>query len=76
MDKGEFRAALHRAGHFDAHQSSAAILHQGACSNTLEDDGRYMMDNNFDLLEGAVCTSHVDHDHPVRLRVHRGCLRR
>ncbi len=24
-----------------------AILHQGACSNTLEDDGVYMMDNNF-----------------------------
>ena len=24
-----------------------AVLHQGACSNTLEDDGRYMMDNNF-----------------------------
>ena len=23
------------------------MLHQGACSNTLEDDGRYMMDNNF-----------------------------
>ena len=23
------------------------ILHQGACSNSLEDDGRYMMDNNF-----------------------------
>src|SRR6202021_3288577 len=24
-----------------------AILHQGACSNTLEDDRAYMMDNNF-----------------------------
>ncbi len=24
-----------------------AIFHQGACSNTLEDDGRYMLDNNF-----------------------------
>jgi ADP-L-glycero-D-manno-heptose 6-epimerase len=45
MDKGEFRAAL-KAGRFDA-KRIRAILHQGACSNTLEDDGRYMMDNNF-----------------------------
>ena len=45
MDKGEFRAAL-RAGEFEG-QKIRAILHQGACSNTLEDDGRYMMDNNF-----------------------------
>ena len=32
-----------------------AILHQGACSDTMETDGRYMMDNNFrysaDLLD-------------------------
>ena len=25
----------------------AAILHQGACSDTMESDGRYMMDNNY-----------------------------
>ncbi len=25
-----------------------AIIHQGACSDTLEDDGRYMMKNNYD----------------------------
>lgn len=25
----------------------SAIFHQGACSNTMEGDGRYMMDNNF-----------------------------
>lgn len=25
----------------------SAIFHQGACSNTMESDGRYMMDNNF-----------------------------
>ena len=25
----------------------AAILHQGACSDTMETDGRYMMDNNY-----------------------------
>jgi ADP-L-glycero-D-manno-heptose 6-epimerase len=45
MDKREFRAAL-KSGYFDA-KRIRAILHQGACSNTLEDDGRYMMDNNF-----------------------------
>jgi ADP-L-glycero-D-manno-heptose 6-epimerase len=45
MDKREFRAAL-KVGHFE-NAKIRAILHQGACSNTLEDDGRYMMDNNF-----------------------------
>ena len=45
MDKTEFRRAL-AAGAFDR-AKVRAVLHQGACSNTLEDDGRYMMDNNF-----------------------------
>ena len=45
MDKAEFRRAI-AAGTFDK-SGVRAILHQGACSNTLEDDGRYMMDNNF-----------------------------
>ena len=45
MDKKEFRSAL-KAGDFEG-TKIRAILHQGACSNTLEDDGRYMMDNNF-----------------------------
>jgi len=45
MDKVEFRKAL-AAGEFDDIKVRA-ILHQGACSNTLEDDGRYMMDNNY-----------------------------
>lgn len=44
MDKREFRQAL-AAGHF-SNSAISAILHQGACSNTLEDDGQYMMDNN------------------------------
>jgi ADP-L-glycero-D-manno-heptose 6-epimerase len=56
MDKREFRDAL-AAGEFD-NVNIRAILHQGACSNTLEDDGRYMMDNNFtyskELLHFAV----------------------
>ncbi|HEX3967768.1 MAG TPA: ADP-glyceromanno-heptose 6-epimerase [Edaphobacter sp.] len=45
MDKREFRAAL-KDGLFE-NTKIRAIFHQGACSNTLEDDGRYMMDNNF-----------------------------
>lgn len=56
MDKREFRAALKNGDFEDA--KIRAILHQGACSNTLEDDGRYMMDNNFtyskELLHFAV----------------------
>ena len=45
MDKTEFRRAL--ANGAFSKSGFSAILHQGACSNTLEDDGRYMMDNNF-----------------------------
>jgi ADP-L-glycero-D-manno-heptose 6-epimerase len=45
MDKHEFREAM-KNGAIDG-TKVRAILHQGACSNTLEDDGRYMMDNNF-----------------------------
>ena len=56
MDKVEFRKAL-AAGDFED-VPVRAILHQGACSNTLEDDGRYMMDNNYtyskELLDFAV----------------------
>ena len=49
LDKREFRRALREdalgAGKVEA------ILHQGACSNTLEDDGVYMMDNNFEYTK-------------------------
>ena len=45
MDKREFRCAL--AGNEFSGKKIRAILHNGACSNTLEDDGQYMMDNNF-----------------------------
>ncbi|MEN3111790.1 ADP-glyceromanno-heptose 6-epimerase [Uliginosibacterium paludis] len=44
LDKHEFRRLL-AAGSFDGELE--AILHQGACSNTMEHDGHYMMDNNF-----------------------------
>jgi ADP-L-glycero-D-manno-heptose 6-epimerase len=45
MDKREFRRAI--ADNALGAGKIEAILHQGACSNTLEDDGVYMMDNNF-----------------------------
>jgi len=42
--KDDFRMAL-GAGAFDG--EVAAILHQGACSDTMAADGRYVMDNNY-----------------------------
>ncbi len=44
LDKEDFLVRLERgdfAGKF------SAVLHQGACSNTMETDGRYMMRNNY-----------------------------
>src|SRR6476646_867083 len=42
LDKGEF---LQRLDSFDG--AVEAVLHQGACSDTMETDGRYMMENNY-----------------------------
>jgi ADP-L-glycero-D-manno-heptose 6-epimerase len=44
MDKREFRARLD-AGTLGF--KPEAIIHNGACSDTMESDGRYMMENNF-----------------------------
>lgn len=44
MDKEEFIEQLGK-GYFDGLVS--AVLHQGACSDTMETDGRYMMKNNY-----------------------------
>lgn len=44
LDKKEFLDMIEH-GQFDG--SLAAILHQGACSDTMETDGRYMMANNY-----------------------------
>ena len=52
LDKEDF-IELFLDGAFDG--DVEAILHQGACSDTMETDGRYMMDNNYrytlDLFE-------------------------
>ena len=44
IDKQDFLDRL-LGGDFDGDVD--AILHQGACSDTLESDGRYMMENNY-----------------------------
>lgn len=44
LDKQEF---LERLGEGDFDGLLAVVLHQGACSDTMETDGRYMMANNF-----------------------------
>lgn len=43
VDKDEFRRLLLS----DKLPKISAVLHQGACSDTTERDGRYMMDNNY-----------------------------
>src|SRR5689334_2779252 len=45
VDKRDFLERLER-GVYDG--KVAAVLHQGACSDTMESDGRYMMQNNYD----------------------------
>ncbi len=44
MDKREFRTRL-EGGKLGL--TPEAIFHQGACSDTMETDGRYLMENNF-----------------------------
>ncbi len=44
LDKRDFRARL-EAGTLDLRPE--AVFHNGACSDTMEADGRYMMENNF-----------------------------
>ncbi|MCK9283747.1 MAG: ADP-glyceromanno-heptose 6-epimerase [Rhodocyclaceae bacterium] len=44
LDKEEFLQMIEH-GVFDGNVE--AILHQGACSDTMESDGRYMMENNY-----------------------------
>ena len=44
LDKREFLDRL-SAGEFEG--ALDAVFHQGACSDTMESDGRYMMENNY-----------------------------
>jgi ADP-L-glycero-D-manno-heptose 6-epimerase len=62
IDKHEFRRAIREdalgAGKIEA------ILHQGACSNTLEDNGAYMMDNNFQCTKEVLAFA-IRHQAPL-----------
>jgi len=53
LDKREFRRAIRDKSL--GISRIEAILHQGACSNTLEDDGVYMLDNNFECTKEILC---------------------
>ena len=44
LDQDDFLHKL-QEGYFDGQITS--VLHQGACSDTMETDGRYMMENNY-----------------------------
>lgn len=44
LDKHEFLEMV-QTGHFDG--AVEAIFHEGACSDTMETDGHYMMENNY-----------------------------
>jgi ADP-L-glycero-D-manno-heptose 6-epimerase len=44
LDKAEFLSLI-EDGYFDG--AVDAMFHEGACSDTMETDGRYMMENNF-----------------------------
>jgi ADP-L-glycero-D-manno-heptose 6-epimerase len=54
LDKTEFVARFKRGGFGKV----KAIFHEGACSDTMETDGRYMMENNFrysrDVLDACL----------------------
>lgn len=52
MDKREFRRAVEESALGIPRVD--AIFHQGACSNTLVDDGQYMMDNNFSYSKSVL----------------------
>ena len=60
LDKHEF-LDLVQAGHFDG--AVEAIFHEGACSDTMETDGRYMMENNF-RYSGTLLDFCLDHEVP------------
>jgi len=51
LDKREFLAALEKGGW---RARIKAVLHQGACSDTMEHDGVYMMQNNFEYSKALL----------------------
>ena len=51
VDKRDFLVRL-AAGEFGTRIT--AVFHQGACSDTMETDGRYMMENNYDYSQALM----------------------
>ena len=51
LDKRDFLTRL-TTGHFDG--AIELILHQGACTNTMETDGRFMMENNYEYSKALL----------------------
>ena len=47
LEAGQWRGGVDSAGGSGSRGSIGAVLHQGACSDTMETDGRYLMENNF-----------------------------
>jgi ADP-L-glycero-D-manno-heptose 6-epimerase len=60
LDKAEFLDMV-EAGQFDG--AIEAMWHQGACSDTMETDGRYMMENNY-RYSLALLDFCLDHEVP------------
>lgn len=52
LDKHAFLAAL-QAGKFN-HARIEAVFHEGACSDTMEYNGKYMMENNFEYTKSVL----------------------
>ncbi|MDF2939956.1 MAG: ADP-L-glycero-D-mannoheptose-6-epimerase [Gammaproteobacteria bacterium] len=61
MDKDEFLGAL-LSGDFDQ-KKIEVIFHQGACSDTTEWNGQYMMENNFEYSKHLL---HYCQDHGIQ----------
>jgi len=57
LDKTDFRERVRANESFG---SIEAVFHQGACSDTMQSDGRYVMDNNYQYSKEllAYCTMH------------------
>jgi ADP-L-glycero-D-manno-heptose 6-epimerase len=60
LDKHEFIDMVQQ-GHFDG--GVEAIFHEGACSDTMETDGHYMMENNF-RYSSTLLDFCLDHEVP------------
>ena len=57
MDKHQFRELARGSGRSESIQ---AVFHQGACSDTMATDGRYVMDNNYEYSKDVFrfCREH------------------